>query len=56
MLSRRFPHSISSAGGSFAPPDDIDDYEPWDEDEQPKLKVCHHGIDIDLECKDCEAA
>jgi hypothetical protein len=38
----------------MAPPDDIDDYEPWEEDDEPKLKVCHHGIDIDLECYDCE--
>jgi hypothetical protein len=45
MLSRRFPHSISSAGGSFAPPDDIDDgdYESNDEDELMEDYECILG-------------
>lgn len=56
MLSRRFPHSISSAGGSMAPPDDIDDgdYEPNDEDELMDEPVCHHDLPLDVHCYDCE--
>jgi hypothetical protein len=54
-LSRRFPHSISSAGGSFAPPDDIvfDEVDEDEDGDELAEKSCHHGWPMNWKCPDC---